>query len=121
MKIINLSSVPFYLRALGGTMTFHPVDGVPVRVQERNERTRGGVVNGVPVYSVDAGTLLNLPAPVADTAYIVDALVIDHPRLDGRDDVFAAIDYIGEMRVEDGSGDYACVYGGLRATAVGAE
>lgn len=90
-NFVNLTPHPVTLRRTDGSdIVVAPrsaAEGGPARVAQ----TPGGVVgdaDGIPVYGAPAwGVVIGLPAPVADTLYIVSALVLG--RVSGRDDVVA--------------------------------
>ena len=73
MKIINLTPHPITLDVDGATTTF-PTSGIVARVAQSTEET-GLVIAGAPVGTSTFGNV-EMPAPEADTYYIVSAMVL---------------------------------------------
>ena len=89
MKFLNLTPHPIVLRrADGSDLTIAPrpaEEGGSARVSSTHG-AQVGDANGVPVFSAPAwGEVTGLPAPEAETIYIVSGLVLG--RVTGRPDV----------------------------------
>ena len=88
-SLVNLTPHPIVLRSSDGSdLTIAPrslADGGPARVAS-TPGEKVGDANGIPIYGAPAwGEVVGLSAPVAETIYIVSALVLE--RCAGREDV----------------------------------
>jgi len=89
LNIVNLTPHAVVLRDSTGTDHTYPSAGV-ARVEDVVEDARPIAGLPVPVRApAKPGPVSGLPAPSEGTAYIVSAIVLAHPDVYGRHDVFA--------------------------------
>src|SRR5690554_6702685 len=82
-KIINLTPHPIVITD-GPTF---PASGTVARVSV--QQVDAGTIAGIPVKTQTFGDIVDLPAPQADTIYIVSALVLSAAKAAGRTDCVA--------------------------------
>ena len=90
MKIVNLTPHCItILRAEKDPLVLDP-SGIVPRAEQHRERV--GSVDGIPVSRVSYGDPIGLPAPQADTIYIVSALTAKAAK--GRNDLYIVDDSV---------------------------
>jgi hypothetical protein len=84
MTIVNLTPHALNIHASNGSVREVPPSGKVARVATR--RVPGPSVDGIDTFAVEFGEVEDLPAPAADTVYVVSGMVA--ARIN-RTDVFA--------------------------------
>lgn len=84
MNIVNLTPHALNIHSSNGAVREVPASGTVARVATR--RVPGPCVDGIDTFSVEFGEVEGLPAPAADTVYVVSGMVA--ARIN-RADVFA--------------------------------
>lgn len=85
-RLINLTPHDLVVVVDGDKITI-PASGTIARVQA--EQRLNGYINGIPVFEQTFGDIDGLPAPEADTYYIVSAIVLAAAKAAGRTDCLA--------------------------------
>lgn len=86
-KLINLTPHDIVVLVENGDKITIPASGTIARVQA--EQVLKSKINGIPVFEQTFGDIDGLPAPEADTYYIVSAIVLAAAKAAGRTDCLA--------------------------------
>jgi hypothetical protein len=95
MKIINLT--PHTIKELTSNITFIP-NGAVARIDE--DSIESGSIGAIPLFTKQYRPIKNLPAPQPDTYYLVNGIVLDQAKQQGRTDCVAP-----GMAVRDAKGN----------------
>ena len=89
-KIVNLTPHEMTLISADGTKTVIPPSGTVARAATVSEVI--GSVNGAPLVSMKHGEASGIPAPEADTLFLVSSIAAEGAK--DRDDIVVATDFV---------------------------
>lgn len=91
MNLVNLTPHALNIHLPTGEVVTYPSNGV-ARVEATREA--GPTFLGIPSVVTTFGEVTGLPAPAAETIYVVSALVQNHPSVVHREDVYSPNDLV---------------------------